>query len=255
MPRAFGRRFGRSSAPPPFTWQPESRRPPRYVAAGALAIAVAALAYGTAQVATYMRTPADRAVVAKAPAGSADSTPNAGSMAGAADRAAPVAALAGPDASRPAAAQQTTAPQPASPAPAPSQSSPQASTSALSSAAPETDAPDQAAAEDTSGTVAVLNAGTAEAEAESKSKSEPLSRAKPPAEKASRSERRGRLTNLRPRNERQLGVRQRRAREVREADLPWRFAPAIRVDIETLRREDGRPPQPFAPRYYGWSRY
>jgi hypothetical protein len=99
----------------------------------------------------------------------------------------------------------------------------------------------------------VLNAGAADAEGETKS--EPLSQAKTPAEKSSRAERRRRLTNLRPRKEPQLGVRQRRSREVREADLPWRFAPTLRADIDTLRREDGRPPQPFAPRYYGWSGY
>jgi hypothetical protein len=35
---AFGRRFRRSSTPPQFTWEPEARRPRRYVAAGALAL-------------------------------------------------------------------------------------------------------------------------------------------------------------------------------------------------------------------------
>jgi hypothetical protein len=247
---AFGRRSRRSSTPPQFTWEPEARRPRRYVAAGALALTVAALAYGTAQVASYMRTPADRAVTAKAPAVSA---PNAGTMTGAADRAGSVAAAAstGPDAPRSAAARQETAPQPANSAPDQSQSSSQASTSAPSQAAPRTGAPDQAPADDASPTVAVLNAGAADAEGETKS--EPLSQAKARAEKSSRAERRRRLTNLRPRKEPQLGVRQRRSREVREADLPWRFAPTLRADIDTLRREDGRPPQPFAPRYYGWS--
>jgi hypothetical protein len=252
MPGAFGREFGRSSVPPPFTWEPEARRSRRYVATGALALTVAALAYGTAQVATYMRTPADRAVAANAQAGSAASTPT---VAGAADGGAPVAAAVsgGPDASRPAAARQEPAPPPARSAPGQSQGSSQASTSAPSPAATKTGAPEQTATEDASATVALLNAGTAEAEAETKS--EPLSQARTPAEKASRPERRGRLTNVRPRKEGQLSVRQRRTREVREADLPWRFAPAIRADIDTMRREDGRPPQPFAPRYYGWSRY
>ncbi len=161
---AFGRRFRRSSTPPQFTWEPEARRPRRYVAAGALALTVAALAYGGAQVASYMRTPVDRAVVAKAPAGPAVSTPNAG-MTGAADRAGSVAAAAsaGPDAPRLAAARQDSAPQPANSAPAQSQSSSQAGTSAPSQAAPRTGAPDQAPADDASPTVAVLNAGAADA--------------------------------------------------------------------------------------------
>jgi hypothetical protein len=102
--------------------------------------------------------------------------------------------------------------------------------------------------------VAVLNAGTPEAEAEAETR--PGAQAKAAEERASRSPSRSRSATARLRKqryERRLASRQQRAREVREAVLPWRFAPALRADAGSLRREDGRGPIPFAPRYYGYA--
>jgi hypothetical protein len=99
----------------------------------------------------------------------------------------------------------------------------------------------------------VLNAGKPEAEAEAETR--PGAQAKAAEEKASRPPTRSPSVTARIRRqslERWLASRQQRAREVREAVSPWRFAPALRADAGSLRREDGRRPVPFAPRYYGY---
>ena len=240
-------RFRRSSTPPQFTLGAGGRRPRRYVAAGALALTVAALRLWYGAGATYMRTPADRAVTAKAPAVSA---PNAGTTTGAADHAG----------RRPRLARTL---------------SPGRRPAGLCAAARELDARP----------VAKLVAGkyvrTQPSGAEDR-RAGPGScgRRISDGRRAQRGRRRcrgrdevrttlpgqgaGREVVARrapPQAHKSAAAqgtaawRSRRSREVREADLPWRFAPTLRADIDTLRRrEDGRPPQP-SPRYYGWSGY
>ena len=241
MPRAFGRKSARSSGPPSFTWEPEGRRRPgRFVALVALTLTLGGLGYGAAQVADYLRTPANRAVAVAPAALESDGTAANGSDASAA------VAVRPPE------------PHPANSA---SKEPPVSSEGSSSPSRPEAPAPtpappakNETAADQSTSTVAVLNAGTPEAEAEAETR--PGAQAKAAEEKVSRSPPRSRTATARIRKqryERRLASRQQRAREVREAVLPWRFAPAVRADAGSLRREDGRGPVPFAPRYYGYA--
>lgn len=232
MPRVFGRKTARSSGSPPFTWEPEGRhRSGRLAGFLALSLALGGLAYGAAEVAEYLRTPADRAAAVAPTALEPEATAANGLASGGAGR--------------------PHEPQPARSTPNERDGSSKESSTALDAGTP---APAAAApaADEPSSTVAVLNAGTAEPEAEAETR--PGAQAKAPAERAARSVHRNPMAATRARKQRdeqRLAGRQRQAREVGEARLQWRFAPALRADAGTLRREDGRGPLPFAPRYYG----
>ena len=228
MPRLFGRKAARSSAPA-FTWEPEGRRRPRrFIAVAALTVTLGGLGYGAAVVADYLRTPASRTAAVAPVALDVEATAANGS-----DASAQVAA----QPSQP----QSTGALPKEPIDA--------------SAVPSSSVPasqDRGAADAPAANLAVLNAGSANPPVEAEANSAAPAKA-PAAEKASRSAYRGRTATARTRKqryERRLAVRQRRAPGIEEVGPPWRFAPALRADAGALRREDGRGPLPFAPRYY-----
>jgi hypothetical protein len=226
--------FRRESSPPQFDWVPEKRpRLRRYGGLFALALAVTGLGYGAAQVAAYFRTTSDRAIAVTAPAGlSFEPRASNGSDAVGAI----VARESEPQATNPA------------PAVAKAESAP--------APAPAGDAKAGGVAESPSSTVALLKAETPpedDAEADTSAQAK-VTGEKPPGAKASRPLLRDRPASARlrkQRQERRMAVRERRAPDLLETTLPWRFAPTLRADARVLRREDGRRPLPFGPRYYG----